>query len=124
MEKMMKKPEVEAVRFEDADVIATSRPVTSGSGYATRGLEIKQYYSHTGNTGDSNNYSDNELYVGNNLQGDPDFGISFESNPVDTDTSYNYAWFNTTDARWWTEDKGVGMYDGKYPTGDYSTSGN
>ena len=119
--KKMNKPEVEAIRFDSNDVIATSGAGTfiDSGNYVTRGSElIEQYGTHSiGSTSvDSGSFYQFTLNSGN-VSID---SITYSATGI-TDTYGHYAWYNNNDSYkyWGTDEKYADQYGGvsKLPTG-------
>lgn len=110
--KKMNKPEVEAIRFDSNDVIATSG-MRAGT-YATKGREIDQWSQ------DSLFIEDDSFYTGTWNGSDWVHDSSSESYFVkygSSAPSYAYAWYNESAGTWYSD----GVFADKrsdYPEGN------
>ena len=107
MEKMMKKPEVEAVRFEDADVIATSSLTLQGF----NDVESKNgTVTYNGNSYDNSDTlisalkgkyggAINDVFVRNGSEDSTNVDALFTSDESGSNVAYDgtYYWYNTVD---------------------------
>ena len=108
MEKMMKKPEVEAVRFDDADVIATSS-LRVGQRYIASTPEAK--------AGGINVTVSDDTWVDFTSSSS---GLVPSEKATATDDltadqkAYYYAWYR--DTGWYTDHQAWSNYNNKFPT--------
>ena len=95
MEKMMK-PEVKAVRFGSADVIATSSSLSNDTTYYTRNSELHEL------NGNSNDYNGSSYYKFTYYGSITELSNVVEyGGTADTDGDLPYAWYNGSS--WYTD---------------------
>ena len=108
MEKMMKKPEVEAVRFDDADVIVTSNKYIVKESEAHQAQQNGKLDKNVVLSNNSNDWATIIWNGGNGSATLENWSIS-EPSPVYGD--YHYAWFSDSSSSWRTNDKTWNSYN-------------